>query len=61
MPESRLGGTANLQIRLASDWWEGEPAARIFEANADLVRPCCNDKTQSSRIGRDSDLYSDTS
>lgn len=51
----------DLQMRLALDWWKGEPAARDFEAKADLVRPCSNDKIQSSGIGQYSDLCRDTS
>ena len=61
VPKRRLGRTMDLQMRLALDWWKGEPAARGFEANADSMRPCSNDKTQSSRIGQFSDLYRDTS
>lgn len=51
----------DLQMRLALDWWKGEPAARGFGANADLMQPCSHDKTQSSRIGQHSDLYRHTS
>ena len=51
----------DLQMRPALDWWKGEPAARGFGANADLMGPCSNDKTQSSRTGQSSDLYRDTS